>query len=44
MSASFLITFREALEAALVIGIIGADDARTGRKDPDPLVKHRRGG
>ncbi len=39
MSASFLITFREALEAALVIGIIGACIAKTGRKDP--LVKPR---
>ncbi len=42
MSASFLITFKEALEAVLVIGIIGTDDARIGRKDP--LVKHIRGG
>ncbi len=33
MLASFLITFREALEAALVIGIIGAYVARIGRKD-----------
>ncbi len=42
MLASFLITSREALEAALVIGIIGAYSARIGRKDP--LVKHRCGG
>ena len=33
MLASFLITFREALEAALVIGIIAAYLARIGRKD-----------
>ncbi|MCE8423692.1 MAG: FTR1 family protein [Candidatus Methanoperedens sp.] len=33
MLASFLITFREALEAALIIGIIAAYVARIGRKD-----------
>jgi high-affinity iron transporter len=33
MLASFLITFREALEAALVIGIIAAYVAKIGRKD-----------
>ncbi len=33
MLASFLITFREALEAALIIGIIAAYVARLGRKD-----------
>jgi high-affinity iron transporter len=37
MIASFLITFREALEAALVIGIIAAYLAKMGRKD---LNKH----
>jgi len=31
--ASFLITFREALEAALIIGIIAAYVAKLGRKD-----------
>ncbi len=33
MLASFLITFREALEAALIIGIIAAYIAKIGRKD-----------
>ncbi|MCZ7383235.1 MAG: FTR1 family protein [Candidatus Methanoperedens sp.] len=33
MLASFLITFREALEAALIIGIIAAYVAKIGRKD-----------
>ncbi len=33
MLASFLITFREALEAALIIGIIAAYVTRLGRKD-----------
>ncbi|MFZ3383072.1 MAG: FTR1 family protein [Candidatus Methanoperedens sp.] len=33
MLASFLITFREALEAALIIGIIAAYVAKLGRKD-----------
>ena len=33
MFASFLITFREALEAALIIGIIAAYLAKIGRKD-----------
>src|SRR5574337_642517 len=33
MLASFLITFREALEAALIIGIIAAYLAKIGRKD-----------
>jgi high-affinity iron transporter len=33
MLASFIVTFREALEAALVIGIIAAYIARIGRKD-----------
>ncbi|VVB90463.1 Iron permease FTR1 family protein [uncultured archaeon] len=33
MLASFLITFREALEAALIIGIIAAYLAKLGRKD-----------
>ena len=33
MLASFLITFREALEAALIIGIIAAYLAKMGRKD-----------
>jgi high-affinity iron transporter len=33
MIASFLITFREALEAALLIGIIAAYIAKIGRKD-----------
>ncbi len=33
MLASFIITFREALEAALIIGIIAAYIARLGRKD-----------
>ncbi|MCZ7402030.1 MAG: FTR1 family protein [Candidatus Methanoperedens sp.] len=33
MLASFLITFREALEAALIIGIISAYVAKIGRKD-----------
>ena len=33
MIASFLITFREALEAALIIGIIAAYVAKIGRKD-----------
>ncbi|HEX7628609.1 MAG TPA: FTR1 family protein [Candidatus Methanoperedens sp.] len=33
MLASFLITFREALEAALIIGIIAAYIAKLGRKD-----------
>ncbi|MCJ7615361.1 MAG: FTR1 family protein [Desulfobacterales bacterium] len=33
MLASFLITFREALEAALIIGIIAAYVAELGRKD-----------
>ncbi len=33
MLVSFLITFREALEAALIIGIIAAYIARMGRKD-----------
>ncbi|MCX9083810.1 MAG: FTR1 family protein [Candidatus Methanoperedens sp.] len=33
MFASFLITFREALEAALIIGIIAAYVAKIGRKD-----------
>lgn len=32
MLASFLITFREALEAALIIGIIAAYIAKIGRK------------
>ncbi len=30
---SFIITFREALEAALIIGIIAAYIAKMGRKD-----------
>ncbi len=33
MLASFLITFREALEAALIIGIIAAYLTKIGRKD-----------
>jgi len=33
MLASFLITFREALEAALIIGIIAAYVAKIGRRD-----------
>jgi len=33
MLASFLITFREALEAALILGIIAAYVAKIGRKD-----------
>ena len=33
MLASFLITFREALEAAMIIGIIAAYVAKLGRKD-----------
>ncbi|HEY9246894.1 MAG TPA: FTR1 family protein [Candidatus Methanoperedens sp.] len=33
MFTSFIITFREALEAALIIGIIAAYIARVGRKD-----------
>ncbi|MCX9012498.1 MAG: FTR1 family protein [Candidatus Methanoperedens sp.] len=33
MLASFLITFREALEAALIVGIIAAYLAKIGRKD-----------
>jgi len=33
MLASFIITFREALEAALIIGIIAAYVAKIGRKD-----------
>jgi len=33
MLASFLITFREALEAALIIGVIAAYVAKIGRKD-----------
>src|SRR3990172_9443007 len=33
MLASFLITFREVLEAALIVGIIAAYVAKIGRKD-----------
>ncbi|MDD5473076.1 MAG: FTR1 family protein [Candidatus Methanoperedens sp.] len=38
MLASFLITFREALEAALIIGIIAAYVAKIGRKDLNSYI------
>ena len=39
MLASFLITFREALEAALIIGIIASYVAKIGRKDLNRYIK-----
>lgn len=38
MLPGFIITFREALEAALIIGIIAAYIAKLGMKHPE--VKH----